>query len=269
MNVRRRASGVALAAVFLVSVATAGGADAQAVPNAASTQAEKNAAITAPLTEIGRVRARSPYCAALAKARLGIDSAIAYEYQMPVIAADLRKVSFASELHKHRSLKKLERDVTALWDFATAGRDDVLALRKAAYAEGVDDARRAEMLALANAVDGAKERQKMLAKSVARTLGIYAEAPVRTIVTTPEDEMRSSNPFSGSTWSSSRGANSSNPEETPPPSAYARFHPDAPEEFARSQALFSTFSAEERIRDDMAVAAKHATLAMALGGCAP
>jgi len=267
MNVRRRASGVALAAVFLVSVGPAG-AFAQAVPNPAPTQAQKNAAIIGPLTEIGRVRARSPYCAALARARLGIDSAIAYEYQMPVVAADLRNVRFDSDLHKHRSLKKLERDVIALWDFATAGRNDVLALRTAANADGVDEARRAEMLALANAVDGAKERQKMLAKSVARTLGVYAEAPVRTIVTTAEDELRSSNPFAGPTWSI-RNSSPAAAEETPAPSAYAQLHPGSLEQHARPEAVFDTFSAEERIREDMAVAAKHATLAMQLGGCTP
>jgi hypothetical protein len=267
MNVRRRASGVALAAVFLVPFAPAGGAFAQAVPSPAPSQAEKNAAIMRPLSEIGRVRARSPYCAALAKARLGIDSAIAYEYQVPVVVADLKSVRFDSDLHKHWALKKLRRDLIALWDFATAGRNDVLALRTAANADGVDEQRRAEMLGLANAIDGAKERQKMLAKSVARTLGTYEETQTRTIVTTAEDEIRSSNPFGGSTWST-RSSGPAPAEATPAASAYAQYHPESLEQNARDDGLFRTFAAEQFIRDDMAVAAQHATLAMQLGGCA-
>lgn len=270
MDVRRR-TGLAGAVLLLFTLtAPARFALAQTelkVPAPGTPEAA--AAIIRPLAEIGRVRARTPYCAALAHARPGIDAAIAFEYQAPILAADLGKFRFDSGLHKHLALKKAETDLTALWELSVAGREEVRALRTAAQADGVDEQQRQEMLAVANAVDGAKERQKQLSKSVARTIAVYAELPVRTIVNSAEDEIRGSNPFTGSTWNPGRSNGPSAVESTPEPTAYALMHPEELQQHDNAQALFNTFSAERFIRDDMEVAAKHATAAMKLGGCSP
>jgi hypothetical protein len=271
MDIRRRASGVALAAVLLVTAAPARTVLAQTVSAPPPTAEEqRNAAIVKPLVEIGRVRARTPYCAALASARPGIDAAIAFEYQAPILAADIRGFRYDSGLHQHLAMKKTQADLNLLWHLAIAGREEVRALRTAANAEGIDEQKRAEMLAVANAVDGAKARQYWLAKSIARSLARYSEAPVRTIASSSEDDTRSSNPFTGSSWSPGTGMNQ-NPstEATPPASSYQMLHPDAMQEHVNNQSLFNTFASERFIREDMEVAANHAKTAMQLGGCSP
>ena len=271
MDIRRRASGVALAAVLLVTAAPAHTVLAQTVSAPPPTTEEsRNAAIVKPLVEIGRVRARTPYCAALASARPGIDAAVAFEYQAPVLAADMKSWRYDSGLHQHLAMKKTQTDLTLLWRLAIAGREEVRALRTAANADGIDDQKRAEMLALANAVDGAKARQYWLAKSIARSLARYSEAPVNTIVSSAADDAHASNPFTGSSWSPGTSMNQ-NPstEPTPPASSYQMLHPDTLQEHANNQGLFATFSSERFIRDDMEVAANHAKAAMQLGGCSP
>ncbi|HZX68717.1 MAG TPA: hypothetical protein VFE70_07520, partial [Candidatus Elarobacter sp.] len=173
-----------------------------------------------------------------------------------------------SELHRALILKKTEADLTMLWNLALAGRDQVRALRTAALADGIDDEKRAEMLAVANAVDGAKERQKQLAKQIARSVGIYAESPIYNIANSAEDATRSQNPFGGSTWTPGRSGPSPG-DATPAPSQYALLHPEDMQQHLASQRLFDNFATEYLIRDDMAVAAKHAKAAMQLGGCSP
>jgi hypothetical protein len=269
MDIRRRASGVALAAVLLVTAAPARTVLAQTVSAPPPTAEEqRNAAIVRPLVEIGRVRARTPYCAALASARPGIDAAVAFEYQAPVLANDIKHFRYDSALHQHLAMRKTQADLTLLWHLAVAGREEVRALRTAANADGMDEQKRAEMLALANAVDGAKARQYWLAKSIARTLAVYSEAPVRTVASSAEDDLRASNPFNGSSWSpGNSGSLVTSSDPTPPPSLYSQLHPDAMQEHELAQSLFSTFASERFIRDDMEVAAKHAKTAMQLGGC--
>jgi hypothetical protein len=268
MDARRRASGVTLAAVLLITAVPARTALAQTIAAPPpSAEEQRNAAIVKPLVEIGRVRARTPYCAALASARPGIDAAIAFEYQAPVVAADLRMFRNDSGLHKHYALKRAEADLRTLWNLALFGRDQVLALRTAANAEGVDEQKRTEMLAVANAVDGAKARQKELAKSIARAVAVYAEAPVRTIASSAEDEIRSSNPFSGSTWNPAGTTAAVSADAVPVQSVYQQLHPEAGEQHQQRQMLFSTFASEFAIRNDMEVASQHAKTAMQLGGC--
>lgn len=268
MDVRRRASGVALAAILLATAAPHA-ARAQTVAAPPLTAEEKRTAeIVKPLVEIGRVRARTPYCAALASARPGIDAAVAFEYQTPVLANDIRHWRYDSELHRALILKKTQADLTTLWNLALAGRDQVRALRTAALADGIDDEKRAEMLAVANAVDGAKERQKVLAKQIARSMGIYAEVPITNIANTSEDALRSQNPFGGSTWTPGRSGPTPG-DATPAPSQYEQLHPEDMVQHQATQRMFDNFATEFRIRDDMAVAAKHAKAAMQLGGCSP
>jgi hypothetical protein len=268
VDIRRRASGVALAAVLLITAAPARTVLAQTVAAPPpTTEEQRNAAIIKPLVEIGRVRARTPYCAALARARPGIDAAIAFEYQAPVLASDIKHWRYDSALHRHLILKKTEADLKTLYGLSLLGRDEVRALRSAAGADGVDDQKRAEMIALADAVDGAKARQKELAKSIARSVGIYAELPIYTIASSAEDDIRSSNPFSGSTWNPGSTTGAASDEATPPPSEYARLHPDELQQHELTQKLFDNFATEFLIRKDMEVAAQHAKTAMQLGGC--
>jgi hypothetical protein len=227
--------------------APAGSALAQAVPSPAPpSSAEQNAAIIKPLSEIGRVRARTAYCAALGRARPGIDAAIAYEFEVPKMAQTLRHFRLDSELTKAQSLKQTEHDLTALWNLAVAGRDQVRALRAAAHADGVDDQKRAEMLAFADALDGAKARQMMLAKRIARVVGTLAERRVVNIANTPADDHGS-------------------PSD---PRAATDDQANLLDNIARTQELFGTFAAEEYIKDDLKVAAEHGNKAMQLGGCA-
>jgi len=261
MQFRRAASGLAATALLATLLAPARSAHAQSSPpSAAASAAAQNAAIVRPLSEIGRVRARSPYCAALAHARVGADTALAYEYQIPLLMQDLRHFRMDSELSKWQSLKQTERDLSALASLASAGRDDVRALRLAAAAEP-DEKRRAEMLAFANALDGAKGRQMTLARQVARVVGILAERPVRTIVTTDKDERSGNTAFGGGV---SRAIAM---ENRPSPDPFTEPQADAVAEHDRLQTMFGAFEGERYIRDDLKDAAAHATSAMQLGAC--
>jgi hypothetical protein len=231
---------------------------------APSSRAVENAAIVTPLSEIGRVRSRTPYCGALARARTGIDSAITFEYSMPVVANDLRRFRLDSYLTKEQSLKKTERDLAGLWNLAVAGRDEVRALRAAANADGVDEQRRKEMVDFADALDGAKARQMMLAKSLARVVAVLAETPVRDIANTATD-----NSGGGALAGNQVPASSSSADQSglPGTATNARTIADQ-QDHDRLQGLFATLPAEEWIREDLKTAALHGSNAMRLGGCA-
>ena len=245
------------------SLATANLVGAQSPPRPSpGPQAEQNAAILSPLVEIGRVRSRTPYCAALAAARLGVDAAITYQYAVPTVYRDLRGFRLDSHLTKHLSQQKTEHDLSALWDLATAGRAEIKALRTAAWADGVDEARRNEMLGFANALDGAKARQMELAKSIARTLAIVSELPVRDIANTAADDHAAA--FFRAT---SRSASMRVADVVPTVQPYTSEQADALADHDRLQTLFGTFGAERFIRDDLQDAARHAANSMKLGGC--
>ena len=268
MGRRRRALGWAAAILFsLVLFAQQRDvvfADATPSPKPRSAT-EQDAAIIAPLTEIGRVRARSPYCAALARARPGIDAAISFEYGLPVLAADIRSLRLDSALAKHATLKRAERDVGVLWDLAKYGRTEVLALRAAANDEATDEAKRREMLGFANALDGAKARQMELAKSVSRVVGFVYEQPVDSIVNSAAENHAS--------------LDYNNRTPTPGPDGLIRLrqpagpaiptppHYESVQESGEVQRLFTAFADEHFIRDDLQTAARHAAAAMQLGGC--
>jgi hypothetical protein len=262
MGVRRLLSGCAGSLLCAASIASASLAGAQPLPSPSpGPQVDRNAAIITPLREIGRVRARTPYCAALAAARLGVDAAITYQFAVPTVFRDVRYFRLDSELAKHQSLEKTERDLSALWNLATAGRKEVQALRAAANAPGVDEARRKEMLAFANALDGAKARQMYLARRIARTVGTLAEAPVRNLVNTPSDDHGAS-ALSGSRLPGGRAA-----DAVPTIQPYTTPQLEGLEDVDRSQGLFSTFAFERFIRDDLQDAAQHASAAVKLGDC--
>ena len=231
---------------------------------APSSRAADNAAIVTPLSEIGRVRSRTPYCGALARARNGIDSAITFEYSMPVVANDIRRFRLDSYLTKEQSLKKTERDLAGLWNLAVAGRDEVRALRAAANADGVDEQKRKEMTDFADALDGAKARQMWLAKSLARVVAVLAETPVRDITNTASDNSGGGALSGKQVPASSSGADQSG---LPGTATSARTAADQ-QDHDRLQGLFATVPAEEWIREDLKNAAQHGSNAMRLGGCA-
>jgi hypothetical protein len=261
---RRSYTGLAGIALVIALVAPGAHARGQALPSPTPVpRADQNAQILKPLNEIGRTRARTPYCRALGRARAGIDAAIAFEFSAPVLARDLRGFRLDSYLAKHLSLKKSEHDLSALWDLAVAGRDDVRALRTAANAEGVDEQQRKAMLDFANALDGAKARQMMLAKSIAGVVAVLAETPVRDIANTSTDDHSASAFDRGS----SRNV-AANAEIMPTPSSsYTSAQSDAIADDQRLQSLFTAFMAEEFIRDDLETAAKRGNTAMQLGNC--
>ena len=275
MSVRRFRT-IALTGTFAATLlAPASFAAAQSAPPPAPvappqlTVTSRDSAIVKQLAEIGRVRARTPYCAALAKARPGIDAAITFEYLAPAILKDLRAVRFDSELHRELSLRHVDADLAALGEMATRGREEVRSLRAAAYADGTDDQKRQAMLALANAIDGAKERQKYLAKAIARAVGAYHELPVHTVVTTAADESHAANPFSGSTWQQRDSESAANTSLSPEAAYVTQSTLDTIEQHDRAQFLFASFNGEQYIRGDMEDAAKHAKVAMQVGGCSP
>ena len=268
---RRLYSGMAGTALVVALSVPASIVSGQTQPSPApASRAEENASIVTPLSEIGRVRSRTPYCGALARARSGIDSAITFEYSMPILANDLRRFRLDSHLTRAQSLKKTERDLTGLWNLAVAGRDDVRALRAAAYADGVDDQKRKEMLDFADALDGAKSRQMMLAKSLARSVAVLAESPVRDIVNTPSD-----NAGGGAlAWKAvdQRPAGPTPADGVPPVPrgmvSGGQSTADDQQDHNRLLGLFGTLPAEEWIRKDLKEAAQHGSAAMRLGGCA-
>jgi hypothetical protein len=262
---RRFSSGLAGTVLVVALAAPNAIASAQAVPLPAPSppsRALENAAILKPLSEIGRVRSRTPYCGALARARAGIDAAIMFEYSTPILAKDLRSFRLDSYLNRAKSLRKTENDLSALYDLAIAGRDEVHALRAAANADGVGEARRKEMLDFANALDGAKGRQIMLAKAMARIVGTLAETPIRDITNQPYDDhgasafTRTADPLHPSDGNVM--ANVSN---------VTTATGDAVTDTQQLQQLFSAFTAEHFIREDLKNAAMHGNKAMELGGC--
>ena len=248
MGVHRLVSRCVASLLLPASIAAASVAGAQPLPSPSpGPKADPNAASISPLTEIGRVRARTPYCAALAGARPAVDAAITYQYALLTMYRDLRYFRLDSYLTKHQSLQRADRDLSALWNLAKAGRAEVQALRAAAMADGVDEVRRAEMLGFANALDGAKARQMDLAKSIARTVAVLGEAPIGDIINTPADDHAAA-------------------DAVPSVQPYTGAQAEALEDHDR-QSLFSAFGPERFIRDDLKAAAKHGTTAVQLGGC--
>jgi hypothetical protein len=262
---RRLCSGLAGTALVIALSAPAPIATGQTQPSPApSSRAEENAAIVTPLSEIGRVQSRTPYCGALARARSGIDSAITFEYSMPILANDLRRFRLDSYLTKAQSLKKTERDLAALWNLAIAGRDDVRALRIAASADGVSEQKRKEMVDFADALDGAKARQMMLAKSLANVVGTLAESPVRDIANLESDNTGGN----GLAWKIPMRFPAGQVDLVPDvPFLAAVGRPDV-QDHDRLQGLFATLPAEDMIRKDLKEAALHGSNASRLGGCA-
>ncbi len=274
MDVRRVAPFAAVAILALLVSGTMRDARAQSVPASPAPAAtlapmtiyrppgttESDRAILRPLIEIGRVRAKTPYCAALARARIGSEAAVAYEYETPQLAADLRAFRFDSALHRAAALKQTERDLAALWKLTLVGRADVVALREAAQSPDIGDEQRKEMVAFANALDGAKQRQQLLAKDIARVVAVYAEVPIRTIANNANDDNQGNSALKTPLLKSG-------PVPTPRPQFITDTMNDAFDDSERKGMLFDAFEAEDFIKQDLKVASDHVTAATKLGGC--
>jgi hypothetical protein len=225
---------------------------------------EENAAIVKPLSEIGRVQARTPYCAALARARPGIDAAIRFEYAAPGVAKDFREFRLDSYLNRARSIEVTGRDVSAMTNLAGAGMDEVRALRTAASAES-DPEKRQAMLDFAAALDSAKTRQVALAKAIARLYSTLSETPIRDSINTAKDDHgahtvdRAPPRFEIAETSAEDKAAAAKAKATPTPDPLADFH--------QTEQLFNTFAAEKPIREDLKKAMLHGNKAVQLAGC--
>lgn len=259
----------AAAAILGIALCAPQFASAQQAAPAPGSRAAQNAAVVNPLTEIGRVRSRTPYCSALARARPGIETAVAYEYAVLAVAHDLRTFKLNSGLGKAQSLRKSQDDLERLGDLAKTGRDDVRALRGEADAAGLDPEKKRELQAFANALDGAKARQEQLAKSLARVLAVLAEARLRDAANAESDDHGPS-ALAGRSKGSSRQAAiqpAANAFDQSNPQSFTTGQAEAVEDAARLQQIFGSFGAELAIRDDLKTAADHGLRAMKLGGC--
>lgn|GEM_PF-4840299 len=174
-------AGIAPAALLCALLLAPAGADqpATAPQPSATTYGES---IIQPLREIGHVKARTAFCKAfLAHAALGLSSAIDFEQSLLDTVSDFRSAKLGDELNKHKSLKKLEKDLNRLADLSLAGRAELEELKSLE----TDPDRHAALLGFVDALNGAKGRQMDVARKLSRTYGIIAEQPVYTIVTLP------------------------------------------------------------------------------------
>jgi hypothetical protein len=259
MGNSRSVSGLA-ALALLAAVVSAPCAVVRAQSSPLPSAADESASILRPLTEIGRVRAHSPFCAALANARTGIDAAVAYEYAVPIVADELRRFRFDTYLTNYQSKERTEADLRALYNIAKAGREQIQALRYAANAPGLDPEQRRQMLAFADALDGAKARQLWLAKQMARTLAITEEIPVHNMMDRAADDH-------GARALTTRIQQLPDTLGPTPPPAETDTTSDAIVNTQQQQRVFNTFSDEEPIRNDLKLASEHGTTAMQLGNC--
>ncbi len=235
---------------------TAPAAGAAADLSARTSKAAQNAAIVRPLLEIGRVHARSRYCAALLQAGPGVEAALDFEYDIPIVASHLSHFRVDSYLTREMSSRQAEQDMKILWGLATYDREHVIALREAAKQPGIDPQRRDALTGLADALDGAKGREIVLTRALAKFVGAAEELPVRNIASSASDDHGIS------------GVNGA--PRSPVPIEYPGFgvmNPYAFDDYNTLENLFDVFTPEEYIRSDLSVAAQHATAAVRLGGC--
>jgi hypothetical protein len=202
-----------------------------------------------PLREIGRIRARTPFCRAfLEHASLGVGSAITFEAALLDTVQDFRNAKMGDELGKYLSLRRLEADLNRLADLSLAGRAELEELKNIP----TDDARHQQLVDFVNAMNGAKARQMDLARRLSSKYGKFAEQPVYTNVTKPFDG--TANGFTASTTNS---YGISNVLETGEFLA----------QFELRQDVFDALPGDELVGRDLSHAAEHGKAAMVLGGC--
>jgi len=239
----------AVLSALLVAPAGAG----QPAPAPQPTATMYGESIIQPLREIGHVKARSAFCTAfLAHAALGVSSAIDFEQSLLDTVSDFRSAKLGDELNKHKSLKKLEKDLNRLADLSLSGRAELEELKSLE----TDPERHAALVDFVDALNGAKGRQMDVARKLSRTYGIIAEQPVYTIVTLPGD-------LAGTSAFRRRGQMS--------PTAMATGSIIDTQEYDRAlelrSHLFDAVPGDEMVGRDLRRAADHGKLAITLGGC--
>ena len=140
------------------------------------------------LREIGTVKAKSRFCAALdAGAGSAARSSIAYEALLYRTALDFAALNLDDALHKERATNRLEQDVRALGILATTGRSDLERLQHTAEFAPAGGASAA--VAVRNAMDGAKARQYELAKQLAQAVSVVESRRLYTATDLPVDNV--------------------------------------------------------------------------------
>lgn len=208
--------------------------------------------IIKPLREIGRVRARTPYCSALLRSgTLAAESAIAFELARITLSGDLRDAQFSDTLHKSSSMRLLEFDLAHMVDLIRQGRAELNDLRT--LAGDADDQKATALQGLRDALDGVKGRQLEQLRSFARVVGTLEEHPV-TLAASPADDRLNDPETKAAAVSSDL-----DPFEDTFTDRY---------EAAENTELFHAAEQDDLIKNDMIRAGDHATHALALGNCA-
>jgi hypothetical protein len=173
--------GILVAALFSAPAgqgATVPASDASAAPSAAPSDSAEREQKLAPLKEIGRVKATTAFCQAIidhaAKAvTLGIDN----DRKIENVVRTLRTADLDSnELSKNRALLDLANQNAPLSEQAIAAEKAAKALRvDAAKAPTPEEAK--ELLAFADALDGALHRQRTIARDLGGTIAFFGAHP--------------------------------------------------------------------------------------------
>jgi hypothetical protein len=166
------AMSLALASTLAAVLAAGPAAPQPAVP--APTPAA--AASARPLREIGRVRARSPFCSqAIGHADSAIDTTLSNDIRIAFTIANLRSIDLdSSRVKKANGTHELLNDYTAMRATAVTGEGQVNQLRADAAAVS-DEQQKADLKRFADALAGALERQKKMAADLARYIA-YVDA---------------------------------------------------------------------------------------------
>jgi hypothetical protein len=245
----------ALFASMLAALGTSARADDIAAPTAGPAAAAEK--IVGPLREIGRVRARTPYCSALIRGgAAAAQSSVAYEIARVTAFADLHDALIANRVQRTHAVHELELDLARMVALAREGRTELHGLQ--ALADTTDDEKATAVLGFRDALDGAKARQLAQIRDMAEVLGTLEEqaprAPDEDEVTQPDD-----------------GAALIRLESAPvaqflDPFGTAFAH--ARTVAAENKALLRAADGDAFITSDMVRAGENATRALALGNCA-
>lgn len=129
----------------------------------------------APLREIGRVRATTPFCRTeLTHAFAGITALLENDSRLGEAQATMRRLNLDSNVVvKANGTQELNRRYVAMRAADVSGRDSIKSLKREAVNAPTQTQHKA-LLSLANALDGALKRQKDLADALGR-LVVYLD----------------------------------------------------------------------------------------------
>jgi hypothetical protein len=163
------------ALLALVALLGWDGRSAAAAPTPAPPQSVASPAAK-PLQEIGRVRARSPFCTqAIGHADAAISTALENDARIALTISNLKTVDLDSSMvKKSNGTAEMLKQYTALRASATYGEGQIKLLRTDAAA-ATDPDEKAELKEFADALGGALERQKKMAEELSRTIA-YVDA---------------------------------------------------------------------------------------------